>query len=1150
MLLQLEPSLVIDSETTPIDPPTTNETIQDLPVGVVNSSPVVTLDMNMDSTPVGVVSSVGVGLNTSDDGGVAVPPSAIEVGVVSESPVSNVTPLSVVGVASDYPLFPSNETKPTSCLTVEEAYKAVTTGGVCGDYAKYQITLETIDQAVLELGPFAKDVIRERLDLPPLHSNWSPLIDTSCNNVGGANKKDRKKPYSPPTSRVVRKGRGDCASPLSSVGSPMGVEPRHAPQRRGKKKPPQQVALDSDSSPLVINDQTTGSDTMATDVGGVVKSIVTTPTQETSAVEAMLALSNVRQTDHTHTNELYCPPKVHYPLPSLNKLSEATPTKRGVSHHGSSSSIRSLGEEIKGSSPYVPLPQSLSVPPRMKSPSLESTKPHPSKPPATDDRTNPFWPVSTVETFTTGTGGYPYPLMSLSPWGNTVGAGLHPTYLSYPTLSRPETTPTIDLATPARSNVVPPYYFYGHTYPFAAGGLATPFANQLISSSPPTLQSPTVSSPLINQPLTYPFIAPPTIHPLGDALKSAPKDNLIQPQQQTAPWVMLGGPQGNFLNANQFAATGLGVASPQLSLFPGLQQAGITGLLAGGGAMIPGGGAIIQGGVSGEQHDMKNRNHLMEATPILRPSSRGHAPLSDPTHSRKPSHYGVAPSPGGVVSTGKRDKADKRRKLKIHQIQTEDFSDSRGGSDRKVRKVTTEWEVPAVYCPPAHSIVKPVVMDTSSVVKAPPTSLPGSRHTASPVVPITHLPTLVTMSSESEPFVKVDDEASSSEGTVSVTSSPDHRPMRGLPAISPPPQEGSGHDTVSERIEGLDNESGDQYTGSGDQYTGSGDQYTGSGDQYTGSGDQYTGSGDLLKGSGELTTSDQCDPPKDSVKGSDSIVNRYGDYQEPAKESPDMTIRSHDLSPDNIEVTPTIADTETRPLKPHPPVNEDDYLDIHVNQNEFDTNGEGERNLSSVHAHSPSLTPPFGLIIDGISKTTPLHRMLPSKPVDHGVGDRQSPIHKPHPPHHGTNDEKYQKPKHDDRQGLNRPSYQATPTHMHGRYQHESQTPPPPHMTPPIPRHSPPTHLKKDSHRDHAHYERRSHSSGPFEEYRHAPREEHPLWTTPNSHTLSRHANDTGQLSRKRPEEHIAGVEGEGGVAKRHKIKRPKGSTHHSNATH
>ena len=1102
MLLETEQSLVIDSETTPIAPLTTNETNQqDLPVGVVTNSPapVVTLDLNRDSTQVATNPTMDVTLDMSDDMGVAVPPSsAIEVGVVGEPPVSSA--LSVVGVTSDYTLFPSNETKPTSCLTVEEEYKVGTTGG---DYTKYQITLETIDQAVLELGPFAKDVVRERPDLPPLHSNWSPLVDTSSNNVGVANKKDRKKPYSPPTSRVVRKGRGDCASPLSSVGSPMGVEPRHAPQRRGKKKPQQQVTLDSDSSPLVINDLTTGSDTMATDVGGVAKSNVTTPTQETSAVEAMLALSNVRQTDHTHSNELHCPPKVHYP--SLNKLSEATPTKKGVSHHGSSSSIRSSGEETKGSSPYVPLPQSLSVPPRMKSPSLESTKPHPSKAPPTDDRINPFWPVSTVETLATATGGYPYPLMSLSPWGNTVGAGLHPTYLSsFPTPSRPETTPTIDIATPARSNVVPPYYFYNHTYPFAAGGLATPFANQLISSAPPTLQSPTVSSPLINQPLPYPFIATPTIHPLGDALKSAPKDNLIQPQQQTAPWVVLGGPQGNFLNANQF--TGLGVASPQLSLFPGLQQAGITSLLGGGGAMLQGGGAMIQGG---EQLDIKR---LLETTPIPRPSSRGLVPLSDPHHSRNPSHYGT--SPVGVVNTGKRDKVDKRKKLKIHQIQTEDFSDkgiSRGNSDRKVRKITTEWEVPTVYCSPAHSLVKPVVMDTSSVVKATPTPLPGSRHTASPVVvPIAHLPTLVTMSSEeNEHFVQVDDEASS-EGTVSVALSPDHRPMGGLPATSPPPQEGSGHNTE----------------GPGDE--------NGSGDQYTWSNDQYRGSGDLLKGSGELVTSDQYNPP---VKESND------DYQEPAIESHDMTIESHDPSTNPLETTPIIADTETCSLKPHPPINEDedDYLDIHVqvNQNEFDTDGEGEgeENILSVHAHSPSLTPPtvsMGLIMDGTSKTTPLHRMSPSRPVDKPL------VHKPHPPHHGMlNEEKHQKPKHDDRQGLNRPVY--------------SQTPPPRHMTPPIP---PPKTLVYRDHthydKDHAHYDRRSHSSGPFEEYRHVSREEHPLWTTPNSHTLSRHANDTGQLSRKRLDEHIAGAEGEGGVAKRHKIKRPKGSTHHihSNATH
>ena len=111
---------------------------------------------------------------------------------------------------------------------------------------KFQISLETIDQAVLELGPFAKEAVTDRPDLPPL--SWPHPHSQMELHV----KKERKKPYSPP-SKVVRKGRTsvDAMSPLSSVGSPMGVEPvvKYPSQRRNnKKKNPSEV----ESSPLLV----------------------------------------------------------------------------------------------------------------------------------------------------------------------------------------------------------------------------------------------------------------------------------------------------------------------------------------------------------------------------------------------------------------------------------------------------------------------------------------------------------------------------------------------------------------------------------------------------------------------------------------------------------------------------------------------------------------------------------------------------------------------------------------------------------------------------------------------------------------------------------------------------------------------------------
>ena len=822
----------------------------------------------------GSVSSVGVAVSsTTSKGGDSVPGGS-SVGVVfsainpaTTSPVpmsvnlasskmgvsiSSTPPTAIVGslgnsvpscttVAPDSPCSsnsvidfkpPPASTSSCTCLTVDAASPAANDLQL-QQLDKYMISLETIDQAVLELGPFAKDVATtDRSDLPPL--NWPHHV---------LDKKERKKPYSPPTaSRTGRKGRasGDCMSPLSSVGSPMGVEPtlKHAPQRRSapKKKQP----ADNESSSINSEGPSPLSE------GSKHASY-----QENSAVEAMLALSNVRRhpTTTITSEELtslptqvigrslspfatmptsiqeapisaaHVPPKVHYPLPPLNKLAESS-TNRKRTHHGSASSVRSAGTVEDSRSSYSPQALPMAQPPPLKSPA--PPPPHQqqleenvkiSRHAEDKKDINPFWPVSTKSEAPPTSAGFPYPLMTLSPW-NTLG-GLHPTYLpSYPSLSgsRADVASSLDSF---RSSVISPYYFYNHTYPFAAaGGLTTPLANQLITSSAASLQSPNVSSPLTNHPLSYnPFIAPPTLHPqYNEALKPVHKD--VVQTNATPSWMMFGGgataqfPQSNFLNANQFTA-GLGVASPQLSLFPGLQPAGgitATGVL---------GGAAS----SSEIAEPKKRNvdhHSLptdtNATPILytprdmvATSGRHYVPLDGGdilmSHGRKSIHpsavYGSGPTlHDSPVASSKREKPDRRKKLKIHQINKEDFSNKtsdKSGAEKKVKKVT-EWEMPPLNThynsttTTGYNILAPgpsSLNNAISVAMSDPTP-PTIDHRTTPylhqqqqqqslgAVPDSHLPTLVTMSSmdDSDPFIKVDDDDVSSEGTVSVSPEP------------------------------------------------------------------------------------------------------------------------------------------------------------------------------------------------------------------------------------------------------------------------------------------------------------------------------------------------------------------------------------------
>lgn len=820
------------------------------------------------------------------------------------------TVCSSVGVSPATPT--TNDVKPMSCtcITIDEPYL----GSVeLKEYDKFQISLETIDQAVLELGPFAKDAVTEqRPDLPPL--NWQhPVLE-------GHSKKDKRKPYSPPTGRMIRKGRvsGDCMSPLSSVGSPIGVESivKHpAPQRRPNKKKPSQQLLDHESSPLLVGANSDGSTVTQNDTSvkpllmtsdtNKISTVAATSSQENFAIEAMLALSTsstARQpsnedtedssvslpvttatptsTGHVHVTAQdvpisIAPPKVHYPsLPPLSKIMESTGNnnssrKRGLPHHGSNSSIRSMDDTTRNT--FSPLPSSLHIPPLKSPEEAVKTAKH------GDDKkdVNPFWAASTTKSSDPGpsVSGLPYQLM-LSPWNAMGGSGLQPTtYVppSYPPLSRPELSGSSgDSSIPNsfRSSMLPPsYYYYNHTYPF---GLTTPLANHLLTSS--ASQSPNVSSPLptAHPSLSFnPYMTPPTLHPLNETAK--PKDI-----PNTAPWMVLGGtqfPQNNFLNTNQFA-TGLGVAAaPQLSLFPSLQATGgMTNLL----------GAGITTNTPDQSDNSKKRapdHPPMETTSLLYPTTltrnvtgtsvQGYGPL-DENLLRKQVHpsFGnvssLVPSPSPShdlllqpsATSNKREKVDRKKKLKIHQINQEDFSNKNNaektGYDRRnTKRVFTEWEIP----PPTqfssmsaniNTVAAAMVSSQVSNNKAsnisktdqtlptnaavpvaaslPKAIIPGVVGVSgAPLISDTRLPTLVTMSSveDSDPIIKVDDEEDeydvSSEGTVSVAGSPPPQPS----SIQPAPTQPSSIQLVTNSNSNID------YDGSKCEHEKEGDEVEG-----------------------------------------------------------------------------------------------------------------------------------------------------------------------------------------------------------------------------------------------------------------------------------------------------------------------------------
>ena len=1229
-------------------------------VGVADNTSI-NVGMTDVSSSVGVASvsssNVGVtGISALLHVGLEYASTKVGVSIESDDLQNDKTTSSNVGVAS-------TNSASCTCLTVEEAYS----GSVeFSEIDKYQISLETIDQAVLELGPFAKDIVTERSDVPPLQ--WPHPVDNQLT------KKERKKPYSPPTSRMMRKGRasGDCMSPLSSVGSPMGIEPLSKPRRSNGKKKQQQPATDMDSSPLlIVSDEQSATpipinihetiETRSSSNNSTNSSIVNC--SENSAVEAMLALSNARQSElqqqsvdapYTITPPMIVqdtpisslPPKIHYPLPPLNRLAEPSSTRKRqtVAHHGSSSSIKSSSTIDDNFNNYSPHPHSLPVPPPLKSPQLEESV----KIPKEDKRSvNPFWPISTsLEPASSTSASFPYSSLMTFPGWNTMG-GLHPTYLpsTYPALSRADVTPSLDLTAPPtsfRSTVLPPYYIYNPNYPFGAGGLATPLTNQLLTSSASSLQSPNVSSPIPNHPLSYnPYITPPTLHPLTDVVK--PKEVI----QANTPWMMLNAaqfPQGSFLNTGQFAAaTGLGMGSPHLSLFTGLQPTGLIG------------------GVAGEMPDMKRRtdhdNPIMYSTPGLHYTSDDIGGRKPAGHSSYTISHDLSSSGGGggvlpTTSTTSNNKKDRRRRLKIHQINKEDFSNKLSDKppDRRSRKVT-EWEIPqTMYNAGPSSLSK-----TINVAMTTPTPTIDYR-AAPPIstqilpVPQSHLPTLVTMSSvdDNDPFIKVDDDVSS-EGTMSVSpervTTPTNQSMvpvsmtdvgnwsnkeleEGPADIFKGSEEvlkGSGGEGknyadslkgagIDDRMHGevlkgssdLPKGSSDVLKGSGDLLEGSGDLLEGSGDLLKGSGDLLKGSGDLLKGSGDVSkipskeTSDDGNESIDVLKGSEnkesendqtctneshqSITCNDPSRVEKKKETNEPN-QTHDDKPNDIidhvtidhvtdDVTNHVTDPQLTDIKVSDESPDDDYLDIGNASIEYDEFSTEETDHPIDKQYSVSSLPSW----DNYKDETPVAIELSTEYTtrEESVGNTKSPVPSVrHIDHHGDrhptdhhddrhhrlspldyrNNERYSKVKHERRSLTpNKQMNRTSPIPSRGRYTAETT---PPNYASSSPRKNPNRQLsspervnqKRHTHKDrkyedHTQYDKhqRNHSSPMNDvmlphEIRHASQEE--LSSLTANHKYDQF--DPSQMPRKR---HNDSPEGEGSV-KKHKIKRPIGSSHH-----
>lgn len=130
----------------------------------------------------------------------------------------------------------------TTCLTIDKEFTATSGLSEFREFNKYEIRLETIDQAVLELGPFAKDaIVKERTDIS---------VDLPSTHPDTQLKKERKKSYSPCTnaSRSLRRSRisNEDSSPIASLSPVKDNPPKSTSQRKaGKKRAQKDVSIES-----------------------------------------------------------------------------------------------------------------------------------------------------------------------------------------------------------------------------------------------------------------------------------------------------------------------------------------------------------------------------------------------------------------------------------------------------------------------------------------------------------------------------------------------------------------------------------------------------------------------------------------------------------------------------------------------------------------------------------------------------------------------------------------------------------------------------------------------------------------------------------------------------------------------------------------
>ena len=565
-----------------------------------------------------------------------------------------------------------------SVLIVDEAVKvSIDDPDFNSDVNLYQIRLETIDQAVLELGPFAKDINhQERLESIPLE--WPPEVMM---------KRERRKSFSPARPTKPSRISTDEHSPLitSSPGRDIPPPPLNKSQRRGRKKTQKEGSADSSWNSTDIPVNQTGSSGSSNPLflvqPGVSSSPKITPlnqgeyiqslSQESSAAEAMLALSGGQSTTATTTTEHYTERR---PQSTLTEENESTlaPTVRPptVLRNIPDETEMSNGTSNTSQTKLSGFPPSYSLPPLSKLPPdpnmftrrrTSSSSSHRSSVHIPDDRAsmfspnsipsqhvtppptyvqldnkmggvsvvrappttsggNPFWPVPSQPTDSNiQSQGFPYTIMAPPTGWNPAYRPSYYSSLAYP---RTSVDTTLDLTNPALRPVLP-YYFLRYPFPTPALAGGSPFTgpslvtSSTLSSLPgfhtPTLSSSSTPSHLSNFKNFHSSfnrsLTPPTLHPLGTT----------QPVDNTKPPTIagVGGADSNswipYIN-NQYQNTAF-LTSPQFAAIGAAQGSSIplTLLANAAGLQVP---AVDPGVIINRYPDKDHRNRSKKEVPV------------------------------------------------------------------------------------------------------------------------------------------------------------------------------------------------------------------------------------------------------------------------------------------------------------------------------------------------------------------------------------------------------------------------------------------------------------------------------------------------------------------------------------------------------